>query len=176
MGNHRYLRYVGDRKISSPTLPMRIFSKLSIIGGDLNLLQADWQVDTEKASGFQAFVNNLVWVNGYTEVVSGPTRGDALLYIYPLRPESSLISFNNLPGISDLKGVLLEAEWNEFCREPKVERIVPMYHKTDAFRVTSLSSEKFNLWPGNGSCVEEMWKSYKDVIFEVIKRYVPKKF
>jgi len=32
---------------------------------------------------------------------------------------------------------------------------------------------KFKLWAGNGSCVEEIWKSYKDIIFEVIKRYVP---
>ena len=32
-------------------------------------------------SGFQAVVNNLVWDNGYTQVVSGPTRGDALLDI-----------------------------------------------------------------------------------------------
>ena len=30
--------------------------------------------------------------------------------------------------------------------------------------------EKFNLWAGNGSCVEEIWKSYKDIIFEGIKR------
>jgi hypothetical protein len=52
------------------------------IGMEMREKQADWNGDAEKASGFQALVNNLVWDNGYTEVVSGPTRGDALLDIY----------------------------------------------------------------------------------------------
>jgi hypothetical protein len=59
----------------------------------------------EKASGFQVFVNNLVWDSGCTQVISGPTRGDALLNIYPRRLERSLISSNILPGISDHNGV-----------------------------------------------------------------------
>jgi len=29
--------------------------------------------DAEKASGFQAMIDNLVWDNGYIQVVSGPT-------------------------------------------------------------------------------------------------------
>ena len=62
------------------------------------------------------FVNNSVWDNGCTEVVSGPTRGDALLDIYLLRPESSFISCNIMPGISDHNGVLLDVEWDENCR------------------------------------------------------------
>jgi hypothetical protein len=36
---------------------------------------------------------------------------------------------NTLPGISDNNGVLLEVEWDKNCREPKVEKIVPVYHK-----------------------------------------------
>ena len=91
-----------------------------MIGGDLNLPQADWKGDVEKVSGFQAFVNNLIWDNGYTWVVSSPTRGDTLLDIYLLRPGSSLISCNILPEISDHNGVLLEGEWDENCQEPKV--------------------------------------------------------
>jgi len=86
----------------------------------LNLPQADWKGDAEKASGFEAIVNNLVWDNGYTRVVRGPTRRDTLLDIYLLGPKSSLISFNILPGISHRNWVLLEVEWNEICREPKV--------------------------------------------------------
>ena len=52
----------------------------------------DWKGNAEKLSGFQAFVNNLFWDNGYAQVVSGPIRGDALLDIYVLRPEILLIS------------------------------------------------------------------------------------
>jgi hypothetical protein len=34
--------------------------------------------DEKKWNGFQEIINNLVWDNGYTQVVSGPTR-DALI-------------------------------------------------------------------------------------------------
>ena len=64
----------------------------------------------KKSSGFQAIENNLLRDNGYTQVVSDPTRGDALLAIYLLKLESMLISCNMLPGINDHKGVLLEVE------------------------------------------------------------------
>ena len=97
-----------------------------------------------------------------------------MLLIYLLRPESSLISCNILHGISDHNGVLLGVEWDENCGEPKVERIVPVYHKTDVLGLQVLR-EKFHLWAGNGSCVEEIWKNYKDIIFENIERYVPQK-
>jgi endonuclease/exonuclease/phosphatase family metal-dependent hydrolase len=77
-----------------------------------------------------------------------------------------------LPEISDHVGVLLEIEWDEIRRESKVERIVPAYHKTDVLGLQAFLREKFNLWAGNGSCVEEIWESYKDIIFEGIKPYV----
>jgi hypothetical protein len=38
--------------LAARTLPTRNLKKRSVIGGDLNLPQADWQVDAEKASGF----------------------------------------------------------------------------------------------------------------------------
>jgi hypothetical protein len=44
--------------------------------------------------------------------------------------------------------------------------------KTDVLRLQAFLREKFNLWVGNGSGVEEIWKSYKDIIVEGIKRYV----
>jgi len=75
-------------RLAPGTLPTRNVMKRSIIGGYLYLLQADWKGDAEKARGFQAIVNSLVWDHGYTQVVSGLTRGDALLDIYLLRPES----------------------------------------------------------------------------------------
>ena len=158
-------------RLATHTLPTRNLTKGSNIGGDLNLPQADWKGDAEKASGFQAFVNNLVSDNDYTQVVSGLTRGGALLDIYLLRPEGSLISCNILPRISDHNGGLLEVEWAENCREQKVENIVRVYHKTDALGLQAFLWEKFNLWAGNGICIQEIWKSYKDIIFESIKHY-----
>ena len=118
-------------RLAARTSPTRYLTKRSFTGDDLNLSPTDGKGGAEMASEFQACVNNLVWDNGYTQAVSGPTRGNALLDIYLLKPASSLISCNILPGISDHNGVLLEAEWDDICREPKVERIVPLYHKTD---------------------------------------------
>jgi hypothetical protein len=113
---------------------------------------------------------HLVCDNGYTQEVSGPTRGDALLYIYHLRPESSLISCIILPGISDHNGVSLDTEWDEICWEPKVETIVQFYHKTDILCLKAFLRDKCNLWDRNSRCVEEIWKNFKDIIFEGTKR------
>jgi hypothetical protein len=53
--------------------------KRSIIGGDLNLPQVEWKGIAEGTSVTQAFINRLVWENGYTQVVGKPTQGDSLL-------------------------------------------------------------------------------------------------
>ncbi len=50
-------------------------------------------------------------------------------------------------------------------------KIVPVYHKIDVLDLQAILKEKFSLWAGDGSCVEEMWISYKDIIFQGIKPY-----
>ena len=81
--------------------------KRSIIGGDLNLPQVDWKGTAERTSVTQAFIKRLVWDNGYTQVVGKPTtRGNSLLDVYLVRPESALISCGTVQGISDHCGVL----------------------------------------------------------------------
>jgi hypothetical protein len=35
-----------------------------------------------------------------------------------------------------------------------------LYHKTDVLGLQAFLWEKFKLWAGNGSCVEEIWKRY----------------
>jgi hypothetical protein len=162
-------------KLASRTSLSRNLTKSSIIGGDLNLPDAVWNGDAEKMCGYQASVNSLVWDNGYTQVVRGPTRGEAVLDIYLLRPESSFISCSVVPGISDHNAVLLEVDWKENRQEAQVGRIVPQYHKTDVIGLQAFLRENFKLWAGKGSCVEEVWSSFKDIIFEGIERYVPNK-
>ena len=63
----------------------------------------------------------------------------------------------------------------KICREPKVQRVAPVYYKADVLGLQTFLREKFNLWAGNGSCVDEIRRRYKDIIFEGIKRYVPQK-
>jgi hypothetical protein len=118
-------------------------TKRSIIGGDLNLPYADWNGNAECNRGNQAFVNRLVWENGYTQVVDGPTRGDAWLGVDLVRPESSFTSCSIVQAIRDHCGVLLEAEWEENCCEPQVERLVPVYHKTNILGLQSFLRDKF---------------------------------
>jgi hypothetical protein len=54
----------------------------------LKLLQTNWKGNAEKVSGFLEIVNNLVSDNGFTQVISGPARGEVFLNIYLLRHES----------------------------------------------------------------------------------------
>jgi len=84
-----------------------------------------------------------------------------LLCVYLVWPESEFTSCSNVQGISDHCRVLLEVEWRENCREHQMERLVPVYLKTyiPEYRV---SSGKFASWAGNGSCMEEIWKSFKE--------------
>jgi len=114
-------------------------TKISNIGGNLNLPYADWNGHEEKSRGTQVFLNRLVWESRYTDVcvVNSPTRGDALLDVYLVRPESAFTTCSNVQGISEHCGVLLEVEWGESCREHQVERLVPAYHNT---KVTGLQS------------------------------------
>jgi hypothetical protein len=86
---------------------------------------------------------------------------------YLLRPETSLISCNIFPGISDHNGVLMEVEWDIF-REPKIERTVPVYHKTDVLSLQTFRRGKFSPWAGNCSYIVEIQNNYQDIIFEGI--------
>ena len=142
----------------------------SIIVGDLNLTYADWNGHTEKSWGTQACLNRLVWKNGYTQVVNSSTRGDALLDVYFVRPESAFTSCSNVQGISDHCVVLLEVEWGEKCCEHQVERLLPVYHKTNVPGLQRYLRDRFSSWASNGtsSCVEEIWKRFKEIVYASI--------
>jgi hypothetical protein len=117
--------------------------KQSIIGGDLNLPQVEWKGVAEGHSVTQTFINRLVWDNGYTQVVSKPTRGDSLLDVYLIRPESALISCCTVQGISDHCGVLLDVEWIESGVVTQQNRSVPAYHKTDVIELQNFLWENY---------------------------------
>ena len=96
----------------------------------------------EGASVAQAFINRLVWDNGYTQVVGTPTRGDSLLDVYLVRPESSLISCDTVQGISDHCGVLLDVEWTENVFVTQEKRLVPVYHKANVLGLQQFLHDK----------------------------------
>jgi len=151
------------------------YTKRSIIEGDLNLPYADFNGNASANSGTQALINSLVWGNGYSQVADSPTRGDALLDVYLVRPESSFTSSSIVQGISDHSGVILEVEWEESGCESQVERVVPVYNKTDDLGLQTFLRHKFAVWASNGSCVEEIWNNFKNIVYECTERFVPHK-
>ena len=56
-----------------------------------------------------------------------------------------------------------------------MESLVPVYHKTNVRILQSFLRGKSASWASNDSCVEEMWKSFKKIVFESIDRFVPHK-
>jgi hypothetical protein len=143
-------------KLAARTGVLGNSTKRSIIAGDLNLPHVDWKGIAEGVSAAQAFINRLVWYNGYTEVVGTPTRGDSLLKVYLVRPESSLISCDTVQGISDHCGVLLDVEWAEKGFVTQEKRLVPAYHKTNVLGLQESFRHKLPTWANNGSCVEDI--------------------
>jgi hypothetical protein len=99
-------------------------------------------------------------------------RGDTILDIYLLKPESAFIPCKVVPGISDHNGVLLEADWAEIRFRAQERRKVLSYHKTDVLGLQIFLREKYKQWAGNGNCVEEIWNNFKDIVFDGIQRYV----
>ena len=129
----------------------------------------------EAASVTQTFINRLVWDNGYTQEVGKPTRGGSLLDTYLVLPEGELISCETVQGISDHCGELLEVEWGGHCCETQEKRLKPMYHKTNVLGLQTFLRDKLPTWANNGSCVEDIWKNLKNVIFDGIKCFFPHK-
>jgi hypothetical protein len=86
---NEYIRVI--EKLAARTGFLGNSMKQGIIGGDLNLPQVDWKGVVKGTSLTQAFINILVWDNGYTQVVGKPTREDSSLDVYLVRLESALI-------------------------------------------------------------------------------------
>jgi hypothetical protein len=66
-------------------------------------------------------------------------------------------------------------EWEGNCCAPHVERLVQVYHKTDVLGLQTFLRDKFGTWASNGSCLEEIWSNFKEIVFECIERFVPHK-
>jgi len=56
-----------------------------------------------------------------------------------------------------------------------VKKLVPVYHKTNVTGLQGFLRGKFASCASNDSCVEEIWKSFKEIVFESIDRFVPHK-
>jgi len=139
------------------------------------LPHADCKGNARGNSGKQRLINGLVWENGYSQVNESPTRGDGLLDFYLVRPEISVTSSNIVQGISVHNGVILEVDREENCFQPQLERVIPVYNKTEILGLQTLLRDKFTVWASNGSSVEELWNNFKNIVHESVERFVPHK-
>jgi hypothetical protein len=64
-------------------------------------------------------------------------------------------------------------EGNGFGTHEK--RSVPTYHKTNVEGLQNFLRDKLQIWANNGSCVEDIWDNFKDIVSEGIERFVPHK-
>ena len=55
------------------------------------------------------------------------------------------------------------------------KRLVPAYHKANVLGLQQFLRDKLPTWSNNGSRVEDIWKKFKDIVFEGIERFVPHK-
>ena len=55
------------------------------------------------------------------------------------------------------------------------KRLVPVYHNTNVLGLKNFLRDKLPTWVNNGSCVEDIWRNVKDIVFEGIKSFVPHK-
>jgi len=66
-------------------------------------------------------------------------------------------------------------EWAEKGFVTQEKRLVPVYHKTNVLGLQQFLRDKLPTWANNGSCVQDIWKNFKDIVFEGIERFIPHK-
>jgi len=66
-------------------------------------------------------------------------------------------------------------EWKDTCSKPHVERVIPVYNKTDVSGLQNFLRDKFVVWASNGSSMEEIWNNFRNIVYETIERFVPHK-
>jgi len=71
--------------------------------------------------------------------------------------------------------VLLDVEWIEKGFVTQEKQLVPAYHKTNMSELQNFLPDKLPTWANNGSCVDGIWKNFKNMVFEGIERFVPHK-
>jgi hypothetical protein len=54
-------------------------------------------------------------------------------------------------------------------------KISPGLSQTNVSGLQSFLRDKFPSWASNGSCMEDIWKSFKEIVFESIDCYVTHK-
>jgi hypothetical protein len=69
----------------------------------------------------------------------------------------------------------LVVEWKENVFVPQLERVIPMYNRTDVLGLHTYLRDRFADWTNNGSSVEQIWINFKNIVHESVEHFVPHK-
>ena len=94
---------------------------------------------------------------------------------YPRGGTAGLLPCQDRKFVELLQYRTKDQRWGEQCREPQAERLVSVYHKTKVPCLQSLLRDIFPSWASNGSCVEDISKRFKEIVFDSIDHFVPHK-
>ena len=143
--------------------------------GRLKLPQVDWNGNADAKNVTQVLINQLVFENGFSQVIERPTRGDSILDVCLIRPESSCTSSSIVQGISDHRGVILEVDWVRSFRTTQPDRAIPIYSKADVLGLQTFLQDRYADWASNGNCVEQIWNNFKNIVHVSVECFVPHK-
>ena len=65
----------------------------------------------------------------------------------------------------------MDKKWRRAAAETVSNRVP----QDRCYRGTNVFWDKLATWANNGSCVEDIWNKFKDIIFEGVERFVPHK-
>ena len=57
----------------------------------------------------------------------------------------------------------------------QLEKVIPVYNRTDVLGLQIYLRDRFADWANNGSSVEEIWNNLKNIVHESLERFVPHK-
>ena len=69
----------------------------------------------------------------------------------------------------------MKVEWGDTCTGSQVERVVPVYNKTDVSGLQTVLRDKFVVWTNNGNNLQEIRNNFKNIVYQIIERFVPHK-
>ncbi|KAJ4447453.1 hypothetical protein ANN_09460 [Periplaneta americana] len=146
-----------------------------VIAGDLNLPKINWNGISGTNSDAQTLVNELIWRKDFTQVVNGPTRDNALLDVYLLRPVSLFVNSESLHKISDYNSVLLEIFWENTVNPRSSPLSVWNFNKTNVHELQTFLRQKHDDFLRTEGNMENVWHKFKSIIFEALVKCVPSK-
>jgi hypothetical protein len=165
-----------DKLTSSETLPV------IILGGDFNFPSIDWSKDEIGPSPrYGKEVNekmmDIYQNNCLQQLVDLPTHGDNILDLIFTTVPDAISNINMVPGLSKHDVVLADCDIKpKLCK--KKSRKVYLYKKANNDQIKEdlqKFAEQFLSEQSSKAVVEEMWTSFKNVIFETLEKNVPSK-